>query len=134
MLPEDCDSARFRIVSVAKLLYRCAGQDELTPLEEGTHFDVTSEGWLRWRAAGDRVVPAGGLLSVHYDFHPIYLIASWLHVTRDDVVGRKAIPARATALPVQAMGQLMWLTDVNVLPSMDPYVPKPSGFGREVPL
>lgn len=133
-LPDDCDSARFRVVSVAKLLYRCERRRTLVPLEEGTHFRITREGWLRWTAAGDREVPTGGLLSIHYDFHPIYLVASWMHVTRDDVVGRKAIPARATALPVQAMAQLMWLTDVNALPSMDEPLARPSGFGPEVPL
>lgn len=132
-LPEDCDSARFRIVDVAGLYYRCPDEEKLIPLAEKTHYTVTSEGWLRWTAVGDRAVPAGGQLTIHYDFHPVYLVASWLHVTRDDISGRKTLLPKATSLPVQAMAQLMWLTDVNVLPSMDPYVPKPSGFGREVP-
>lgn len=132
-LPDDVDTCRFRIVSVAKMLYLCANSGKLIELRNGTDFKITSEGWIRWLAAGDRLVPKDGLLTVHYDFHPIYLVASWMHVTRDDLVGRKSEVPKATALPVQAMAQLMWLTDVNVTPSMDPFVPRPSGFGPEVP-
>ncbi len=128
-LPAGVDSARFRIRDVSAALYRDdAGR--VVALQKGIHFDITDEGWIRWLTAAD-VVPEGGVFSLHYDFHPIFLVISWIHVTRDDVSGRKATSAepRVISLPVSAMAQLLFLTDVNAVPSMDPVAKLPSGFG-----
>ena len=118
------------MVSIAKVMHRDrAGR--LHTLEPGVHFTLTDEGWIRWTSAGDRVVPNDGVITVHYDFHPIFLVLSWMHVTRDDVSGRKTTPQqpRVLGLPVQAMAKLLFLADSNSTPSLDPVVPLPTGLG-----
>lgn len=129
-LPAGHDSARFRILNVAAIIHRA--NQAITALQEGIHFQVTDEGWLKWRDAGHSLVPDGGVLSVHYDFHPIYMIQSWQHVTRDDTSGRKVRLGRdrIIAHPIQAMAKLDFLVDVNGLPSMAQDVANPSGLGR----
>ena len=128
-LPTGVDSARFRIVDVAALLYR--KNDSIVSLEQGIHYSITKEGWIKWTSAGNRVIPDGGVFTIHYDFHPIYMVISWMHVTRDDVSGRKTEPAkdRVIAHPVQAMAKLDFLVNSNGLPSMALEVAEPSGFG-----
>jgi hypothetical protein len=128
-LPAGVDSARFRIVNAASLLYKCSG-GELVTLEEGLHFSITDEGWLRWTDRGNKAIGTGTKFSLHYDYHPIFLIDSWMHVQRPDVSGRGA-PAgtpRAIALPVQAMAKLDFLLDINGVPSLDP-IAQPTGIG-----
>jgi hypothetical protein len=132
------DSARFRIVHVAKMLFVCPGKDTVEVLEEGTHFAISPEGWIEWTATGDAFVPEGSSLSVHYDFHPVYLVTSWTHVTRDDMSGRKTpagIKSRSISLPVSSKAKLMWLTDegTNMTPTFDPLVPVPLGVAAKLP-
>lgn len=132
-LPAGVDSARFRIVSVARLIHQ--DQDgKIISLEEGQHYTITPEGWLRWTTVGDRVVPQRGVLSIHYDYHPIFITVSWMHVTRDDVSGRRTIKSkpRTVSHPVQAVAKLDFLVNVNGLPSLDaPLAAEPTGVGRE---
>jgi hypothetical protein len=126
-LPDGVDSARFRITSAARAFFRDAA-GVMRPLEPKTDFDITPEGWLKWRS---RAVKDGAIISLHYDFNPIYLVMSWPHATRDDVSGTNTQSKghRAEAQPVQGMGKLMFLVDANAAPSMDPVVRAPSGFG-----
>lgn len=129
-LPDGVDSARFRILNVATAFFRDK-RDKLQKLDVGEDFKVSDEGWIRWLPPGKRV-QEGAILSVHYDFHPIYLVQSWPHVTRDDVSGAKTNKTgqRSVALPVQGMGKLMFLVDANSVPSLDEVVPEPSGFSK----
>lgn len=129
-LPDGVDSARFRIVNVAAMLYKCPS-GELVSLEEGLHFTITDEGWIRWTPTGDRTVKDGGLISVHYDYHPIFLVESWMHITRNDTSGRNTTKGldRIRTLPVQAAAKLDFLVDVNGLPSLDAVVAEPTGIG-----
>jgi len=112
-LPAGVDSARYRITNLTKMIYRDVASGLIIALEGGTHFTVTKDGWIEWTASGNTQVPAGTFLSVHYDFHPVFLIESWPHATRDDVSGRKSTTPRVISLPLQAMGKLDFLTDVN---------------------
>lgn len=136
VLPTRRDSARYRIVTIAKLLFRCATTNTIKVLEERLHYTVSPEGWIAWTAEGDRYVPDGSRVSIHYDFHPVYLVDSWLHVTRDDMSGRKmplGVRSRAISLPVSSKAKLMWLVDPNTTPVFDPLVRDPSGFGAKMP-
>jgi hypothetical protein len=130
-LPEDVDSARFRIVRTIAALYRCEKSRKLVKLEPDQHFRITPEGWIRWTAIGDNLVPKGATISLHYEWHPVFLVQSWMHVERSAITGRKAIPTqpRVLSLPTQAAAKLMFLVDANSTPSLDPIVPAPSGFG-----
>lgn len=129
-LPDGVDSARFRIVRVASMLYKCTG-GELVTLDEGLHFTVTDEGWIRWTPTGARTVPDGGLVSIHYDYHPIFLVDSWMHIQRTDTSGRNTSKglSRIVAHPVQASVKLDFLVDVNGVPSLDPIVSEATGIG-----
>lgn len=130
ILPAGVDSARFRIRDVAAMLYQDKAGNVIA-LEESIHFTITDEGWIRWTPAGNRCIPEGGVFTIHYDFHPIFLVHSWMHVTRDDVSGRKTNPSedRVIAHPVQAMAKLDFLVNSNGLPSMELTTASPSGFG-----
>lgn len=129
-LPTGVDSARFRIVDVAAVLINCAKTGKLLQLEPNTHYQVTPEGWLRWTDRGNATVAEGSTFSIHYDYHPIFLIDSWMHVTRNDTSGRNVEPGlrRVVAHPVQALAKLDFLLDVNSVPSLDP-IGQPTGIG-----
>ena len=129
-LPEGVDSARFRIINLTKILYRDKA-GKLLGLERNVHYEITDEGWIQWLPSGRRSVPDETVVSVHYDFHPVFLVLSWMHVTRDAVTGRKAKldQPRVISLPVQAMAKLLFLVDTSVVPSLDPIIRKPSGSG-----
>lgn len=128
-LPDGVDSARFRIQNVAKLGMLKAGSPVF--LEQGYHFDVTKEGWIRWTSAGERTVPKDTTLSIHYDFHPVFLVLSWMHVTRSDVSAKKQKVDVVQALPIQAMAKLAFLIDVNTVPDTTPGVAVPGPSGAE---
>lgn len=136
VLPERRDSARFRIVNISKLLFVCERTDTIEVLVHGTHYLVSPEGWIEWTADGNTFVPDGSSLSIHYDFHPVYLVSSWTHATRDDMSGRKlpvGVRSRAISLPISSKAKLMWLVDANTTPAFDPLVPDVSGYGPVLP-
>jgi len=112
-LPSGVDSARYRITNLTRMIYREVKTGLTITLENGAHFTVTDDGWIKWTASGNAQVADGTFLSVHYDYHPVFLIESWPHASRDDVIGRKVAKARVVSLPLQAMGKLDFLTDVN---------------------
>lgn len=133
VLPDGVDSARFRIVSISHLL-SMKDDGSIVALEEGLYFTITDEGWIRWTERGDRLLKDGATFTVHYDFHPIFICISWMHVTRDDVSGRNAPrdQPRTVSHPVQAMLKLDFLVDVNGLPSLDePYAREATGSGND---
>jgi hypothetical protein len=128
-LPANVDVARYRIVHVARMLYKHAGK--LVGLEQDVHFKLTPEGWIKWLPAGNDLIPAGSVITLHYDYHPVFLVVSWLHITRDDTSGRKTTPdnPRVIAHPIQAMAKLEFLLDTSAVPSMNEVVDEPTGFG-----
>lgn len=112
-LPDNMDSARYRIDSVTRLAYIPTGGDSFVLLEPGHHFEVSSDGWIHWLAAGNSTIPDGATYSVLYDFHPVFQVVSHPHATRDDVRGTKVPKDTAYALPIQAAAQLDYLIDIN---------------------
>ncbi len=130
-LPTNVDSARYRIANMTKLVFKKKSDKSLFFLEENYHFRITREGWIQWLEAGNRAVPDEATLSAHYDFHPVFLVLSWFHVTRDDVSGRKSAVDRVIAHPIQAMAKLDFLIDVNDAPNTTAgAVAEPSGVGN----
>ncbi len=113
-LPDGVESARYRIVNATKLMYRPAGTTSMVSLESGVHFSVTDDGWVKWTLTGDALVPDNTYLSLHYDFHPVYLVVSHPHAMRDDVVRTKTGGKdNVVSLPINAAAKLDYLVDVN---------------------
>ena len=96
-LPVGKDSARYRIVN----------------LEPKVHYQIDANGWIEWLSQGNKLVEDGTVLSALYDFHPVFLVISHPHATRDDVSGRKTVQNKVISLPIQAAMKLDFLVDVN---------------------
>lgn len=131
LLPEGVDAFRYRAQSIGKVLAKVGSG--LVALEAGVHYWHGPEGWLHWHPRGHALVPDGAKYSVHYDYHPVYVIVSHQHATRDDVSGRKTPPdrPRAISLPIQALAKLDYIVNPYTVPSLDtPFVPDASGIGR----
>jgi hypothetical protein len=111
-LPDGVDSARYRINTMIRLGYQgSSGVEFLAPNED---FRIDENGWIVWLTSGNRRVADGSWLTALYDFHPVYIVVSWPHATRDDVSGRKAkLKNRVISLPIQAMARLDFIVDVN---------------------
>ena len=111
-LPAGVDSARYRIVSMTRLLFQNAAKT-MVYLEDGYHFRIDRNGWIEWLSPGADLVPDGTWLTARYDFHPVYLVMSNPHATRDDVSGFKTDTNKVISLPIQAAMKLDFLVDVN---------------------
>lgn len=109
-LPSGRDSARYRIAELTRAVVKRNGV--MVPLEESRHFTV-DRGWIQWTAEGDALVPAGASVSVRYAYHPVWIIVSHPHATRDDTSGRKSVIDRVISLPVQGAAKLDFLLDIN---------------------
>jgi hypothetical protein len=109
-LPTGRDSARYRIVSVTRAVVKVSGV--VHALEEGRHFRI-DRGWIQWLGEGDSLVPAGTAVSIRYAFHPVWIVVSHPHATRDDTSGRKSTIDRIISLPVQGAAKLDFLLDIN---------------------
>lgn len=115
-LPDGVDSARYRIVNVNALFYASSEQTPVR-LEKDLHFKINSNGWIEWTAEGNKI-PDGTVLSLHYEFHPVYIITSHPHQLRDTVSSQKKKRQTVVRLPVQVVALLDYLLDVNTaLPS-----------------
>lgn len=110
-LPTGVDAARYRIVRVTALFY---ASPDLTPvrLEESLHFKINGSGWIEWLPEGNKIAD-GTLFSIHYEFHPVYVVTSHPHALRDTVTSQKKAKPTVLNLPVQASVLLDYLLDVN---------------------
>lgn len=108
-LPAGQDVGRYRIVSIMRAIARVREVDIV--LVAGMHYELTESGRIAWTAAGNQAVPDGSLVSLRYDFHPVYLVLHMPHGIRDDVTGTKVPRSTHRALPLQAGIQLDWLND-----------------------
>lgn len=116
-LPDGVDSGRYRMVNVTRLAYQADADSAFLLLECGYHFEVSDEGWIKWLPPGNTAIPDGSMFSVLYDFHPVYQVVSFPHVTRDDVRGTKVPDDTAYSLPIQAAAKLDYLIDINSPPT-----------------
>lgn len=117
-LPDHCDSLRYRITRLTALIWKPEGAPA-TKLEEGFHFKVNENGWIEWLEKGDELIDDEEYLSAIYEYHPIYLVISHPHATREATLETKVPQQTVFSLPVQMSVQLDYLSDVNTpLPSM----------------
>lgn len=126
-LPDNMDSAHYRIVRMTSLIWQpgqpTVVEDPTAPspraLEEGIHFRITVDGWIEWLPASFDLVQDGEILTAIYEYHPIYLVVSHPHATRDTIAELKRPEQDVQSMPVQATVKLEYLGDVNMpLPSM----------------
>jgi len=110
-LPIGVDSARYRIVHINALYYMPV--DTPLRLEEDFHFKIQKDGWIEWTSEGNKIVD-GTALSLHYDFHPVYIVTSHPHTLRDTVSKLKRKNQSVVHLPLQGAVMLDFLVDVNV--------------------
>lgn len=111
-LPAGKDSARYRIVNLTSLCF-VDDSGAIVNLENKVHFQIDKNGWIEWLSQGNKLVKDGAVLSALYDFHPVFLVISHPHATRDDVSGRKTGEDRVISLPIQVAMKLDFLVDVN---------------------
>lgn len=111
-LPEGHDSCRYRVANVVHAIFS-NGIDKFVPVIQGTHFELTKDGWLQWTVIGQALVPNGTVLSIRYEFRPVYIVETFPHAWRDDVSGRKTTANKSIALPLHAIMRLDYLIDVN---------------------
>ena len=104
-LPADTDAARYKIKSISAIL-TTDSFGNTARLEEGTDFTIGADGLLHWTPAGNIKAPDGNILSLRYDYSPVYLVQSWPHALRDFVGNRKSTVDKIESLPVSAMVQL----------------------------
>jgi len=113
-LPAMTDSARYRIAKLTKALY-LDPTGQVLPLEVGYHMTLNAQGHIVWLAAGERLVCDGQLVSVHYDFHPAWVVTSHPHAQRSDLVAADTVDA--VGLPLQCSAQLDFLAQTErILP------------------
>lgn len=110
-LPAGVDSARYRIVKVNALMYSTSDQT-VVRLDDGLHFKINEHGWLQWLSEGNKI-PDGTVLSLHYEFHPVYIVTSHPHALRETVSSQKKARQTVVRLPLQASVLLDFLLDVN---------------------
>jgi hypothetical protein len=107
VLPENRDVGRYRIVSMTHMIARVprAGGRAVDFIpEQGIHYKIV-EGQIEWLPQA-RVIPAGAIVSIRYDFRPVYLVLNMPHATRNDVQGTFLPTATHIALPITAGIQL----------------------------
>lgn len=110
-LPDGMDTARYRIVNVAALQWRNQFSGEIIRLEEGQHFKINKNGWIEWLPRGEDLIPDGDWLSIHYDFHPVWIVSTHENIIRDTVTARKRARPTVEHLPVQVKVMLDYLTN-----------------------
>jgi len=110
-LPANTDVARYRIAHMTKILVKTAASGSFVTLEQGIDFDLNDQGHIVWTSTGNSKVPDGTIVSVLYDFHPVWIVMSHPHAQRSDVKGFKESPDKIQPLPLQASAQLDFLQD-----------------------
>jgi len=114
-LPTGIDTARYRIQNLTKALIIDASNN-IVALDIGYHLEVNEHGQIKWKAPGKKLVSDDQFVSLHYDFHPVYMVISHPHAIRSDVRGTKVPKETVTPLPLQVGAQLDFLAndDPNV--------------------
>ncbi len=112
-LPKDHDAARYKIVNVNGI-FREVDRKPIR-LTEGIHFEISKEGWIHWLPDGLKIKD-GTVFSLHYDFHPVWIVISHMHGVRDTVTQFKRPAPTAVALPVQVEAGLDYLVNNETIP------------------
>lgn len=116
VLPAGTDAARYRIASLTKVLVKTT--TGILPLEIGYHVTLNEQGHIKWTQQGNEVAPNNAIISVHYDYHPVWIVTSHPHAQRSDINAYKQPGGRAIGLPLQAGAQLDFLAETQkILPT-----------------
>lgn len=137
-LPAHTDSGRYRILRMVQALIVDENTDIVYALDEGKHYKIDENGWIVW--LDDTLIPDGVVVSLLYEYHPIWIVMGHVHALRDGVVETKNPQQEVTALPVQTRVKLDFLSEINLPPpSLGPELPvdgrdpeKPPILGRPV--
>lgn len=108
-LPVGHDVARYRILRMLHMFYEVDERPVL--LEERIDYEITEDGWIHWLPTGNQKVPDKTLLTIHYEYHPVWIVISAPHGVRDTVTKRREPAPSAKALPIQAAVKLDYLID-----------------------
>jgi hypothetical protein len=93
--------------------------DQPVAVEEGIHFTITDEGWIKWRGPGLQI-PDGTVFTSNYEFRPVWVVTNHPHALRDTVTEFKEPSPTVTALPIQAAVKLDYLDTADaVLPTTE---------------
>ena len=101
-LPDRVDAARYQIVNVIRAITYSGSN--LIELREREHFNV-EDGMIRWTSVGAGIAN-GSVISLSYEYHPVWLVVNHPHSIRDTLVRGKTQNHKVTALPVLAAVQL----------------------------
>lgn len=112
-LPAGKDVARYRIVNPLHLYWM--EDNQLRLLEQGAQYRIDDNGWIEWVGTG-RSIPDGTIISVNYEFHPVWIVMTHPHAVRDTLVRIKNPEQTVTPLPVQAAVKLDYLFSDVVMP------------------
>ena len=109
-LPDGVDSARYRILSMTRIIVMSGSSPVY--LEEEIDFRITEDGWIEWLNSR---VASGESYSVRYEFHPVWVVGHYPHSTRDDTSGKKTERGvdNIVSLPLQCAAYLDFLLDAN---------------------
>lgn len=112
-LPDGTDVARYRLAKLTKAMIKTPAG--IVELEVGVDLDINEQGHIVWTAAGDAKVEDKTVVSIHYDFHPVWIVMSHPHVQRSDLTGFKEVPNKVQPLPLQASAQLDFLSESDII-------------------
>lgn len=110
-LDAHTDAARYRISQLTKALVKM--DSGIVALQIGYHMTLNASGHIVWTAQGEQLVADGTIVSIHYDFHPVWIVTSHPHVMRSDIDGFKKVPDEIIGLPLNASAQLDYLADTE---------------------
>jgi hypothetical protein len=118
VLPANRDVARYRIKHVTQMIVqpypeRRGASREILP-ELGIHYEV-QDGQIVWLARGENI-PNGSLVSIRYDYNPVYLVLNMPHATRNDVNATRAPGMSLRAYPLTCGVQLDFTFDATKNP------------------
>ncbi len=114
-LPANTDVCRYRIIKLLHMLYEM--DEQPVAVQEGVHFKITKQGWIEWIGLGLNI-PDKTNFSVHYEFHPVWVVINHPHAVRDTVVKVKQPTPTVRAMPLQVAVKLDYLLDGKTLPSV----------------
>lgn len=107
-LPARHDATRYRVVNVIRMI--TFSGTNLVELKEKQHFNVTKDGLIEWTPQGDSSIADGTVVSVHYEYRPVWVVVNHPNSIRDTLLrgDTKGGPIVA-GLPVMSLVQLDYM-------------------------
>lgn len=112
-LADGVDSARYRILNA--VAFAAKDGANLIRLKDDVHFQITSDGLIKWTRLGNQLLEDGQQISAHYEFHPVWIVISHPNTLRDSVSFFKKKDQTVISLPLRAVVSLDYLNTANSL-------------------